>query len=313
MGRWLKPSLAVGFALVALLVVNMLVVDGPSRPAEITVSGGRILELPSGALQVAEHGPRESPPIVLIHCYTCAIDWWDPMVPILVRRHRVIAIDLLGHGGSAKPESGYDPPHQADALAQALGRLGVDHATVVGHSLGGAVGVALAQRHPTLVQRLVLIGTAPDSSYAGDHGVLATLVRLPLIGEALWRVKPDASVRKGLGVLFAPGFEVPDAFVEDVERMTYTAYDSSPSGAEQFREQMSVANRMEEAGQPLMVLMGAEEQVIADPAAALAQYVRVVPGTETHLISGAGHSPNVERPRLTARLVLRFAKTGARP
>jgi hypothetical protein len=48
-----------------------------------------------------------------------------------------------------------------------------------------------------------------------------------LIGEALWRIKPDFSIRDGLEVAFAPGFDVPDAFVEDVKRMTHSSYSGS--------------------------------------------------------------------------------------
>ena len=64
---------------------------------------------------------------------------------------------------------------------------------------------------------------------------------------------------------------------------------------------------MEETGKPLMVIMGAEEQIIDEPAKRLAEYRATVPGTETKLIAGAGHSPNVEKPAQTAALVLGFA------
>jgi len=65
------------------------------------------------------------------------------MIPILARKHRVVAVDLLGHGGSEKPSSGYSIENQADLVAGVLGRLGVRNAEVVGHSLGGSVAVAL--------------------------------------------------------------------------------------------------------------------------------------------------------------------------
>ena len=57
-----------------------------------------------------------------------------------------------------------------------------------------------------------------------------------------------------------------------------------------------------------MVLMGAEEQVVNNPQRALDQYKTAFPSAETHLIAGAGHSPNVERPALTAKLVDRFSQ-----
>jgi pimeloyl-ACP methyl ester carboxylesterase len=306
MGRRLKIGIGVAAALLVLLFVNALVTDGETEGAEITVTNGRIVDLPDGDLQVVEYGPRSAPAIVLIHGFSCAIDWWDEMVPMLERRHRVVAVDLLGHGGSEKPDSGYNPWNQARLVAEALERLGVEGATVVGHSLGGSVGVALTQQSPQLVERLAIVDMPPDNSY-GDLGFLASLPFQPLIGEALWRIKPDFSVRDGLEVAFAPGYEVPDAFVEDVKRLTYTAYDDSPGGSDEFLDEEPLDQRMKATGKPLMVLMGAEEQIVDDPQRALAQYKRAVPGADIHLIAGAGHSPNVERPTQTAGLILRFA------
>jgi pimeloyl-ACP methyl ester carboxylesterase len=306
MGRGWKIGLGALAALVLLLAINALVVDGKTESAEATVSGGRVLDLPDGEMQVVEGGPRDGAPIVLIHCFSCAIDWWDGMRPLLEANHRVVAVDLLGHGGSEKPGSGYTPAHQAELVAQALRMLHVRDAEVVGHSLGGAVSVALAEQAPDLVNRVAIIDMPPDDSY-GDLGFIAGLAFQPILGEALWTIKPDFSVRDGLAVAFAPDYDVPDAFVEDVKRLTYTAYDESPSGTEDFIGAESLDRRMRTTGKPLMVLMGAEEQIVDDPQRALDQYA-TVPGAETHLIEGAGHSPNVEKPAQTARLVLKFAK-----
>jgi len=306
MGRRLKVGIAVVVALLALLLVNALITDHQTEGAEITEPGGRIFKLPDGDLQVVDHNPQGGSPIVLIHCFSCAINWWDGMVPLLERNHRVVAVDLLGHGGSEKPDSGYTPENQAKVVAEALERLEVSDATVVGHSLGGSVTGALAQQDPQLVGRAVIIDMPPDNSY-GDLGFIAGLAFQPLIGPALWRIKPDFSVRDGLGVAFAPGYDVPDAFVEDVKRMTYSSYDDSPGGVDDFLGAEPLDQRMADTGKPLMVLMGAEEQIVNDPQRALDQYKSSVPSAQIHLIAGAGHSPNVERPALVAKLVDRFS------
>jgi pimeloyl-ACP methyl ester carboxylesterase len=307
MGRRVKIGIGLLAALLALLVLNSLWVDGKTEEAEVTVPGGRILDLPDGDLQVVEHGPRKGSPIVLIHCYTCAMDWWDRIVPVLESSHRVVTIDLLGHGGSEKPSDGYTPQNQARVVAEALERLQVRDATVVGHSLGGSVVVALSEQKPEIVAHPVIIDMPPDNSYDDGFGLTAALGFAPVIGEALWQVKPDFSVRDGISVAFAPGFDVPDAFIEDVKRLTYTAYDESPDGNEEFLDEESLDQRMKATGKPLMVLIGAEEQLIDDPQRALDQYAAGA-DAETHLIAGAGHSPNVERPAIVAKLVLRFAE-----
>jgi pimeloyl-ACP methyl ester carboxylesterase len=303
MGRGLKILIGVVAALAVLIGVNVLVTDGETKSAAATVPGGRIVSLPGGDLQVVERGPRGATPIVLVHCFTCSVDWWDGMIPLLAREHRVIAMDLLGHGGSEKPTSGYSIPEQADLVAAALGRLGVREAEVVGHSLGGPVSIALAEQSPELVNRLVIIDSIPDTSY-GDVGFIGELPFKPVIGQTLWRIKPDFSIKDGLKVAFAPDFPVPDAFVEGVKRMTYSSYSGSHDGFDEYTSARPLPARAAATGKPVLAIMGAEEQIADDPEAALAAYR--ARRAETRLIQGAGHSPNVEKPALTAALVLAF-------
>jgi pimeloyl-ACP methyl ester carboxylesterase len=319
MGRGWKILIGVVAGLVVLLLVNAYVTGKETGSAEVTVPGGRILELKEESLQVAEGGPREGSPIVLLHCYTCAIDWWDGMRPALEREHRVIAIDLLGFGGSDKPRSPYDMDSQALLVKEALRLLKVHHATVVGHSLGGTVATDLAELSPPqLVKRLVIIDQAPENDGFEKEGLplTAKLTFLPVIGPALWKVTPDAAVKDGLGVAFAPGYDVPDAFVEDFWRQTYDSYDKTPDAEDTFVKTASLDRRIRrmgrtrEGGLPLLAIFGAEEQLY-DPEKALAAY-DTVPGSETELVQGAGHSPNVEKPARTAALVLRFIDGGAR-
>ena len=307
MRRGWKIALGILVAVMVLLGINAVIVDHETKSAEVTEPGGRILDLGGGEIQAVEHGPRSASPIVLIHCFSCAIDWWDRMMPLIDRDHRVVAVDLLGHGGSEKPSSGYTVPNQADLVAEALNRLGVRDATVVGHSLGGSVATALAERSPRLAKRVMIIDTPPD--HAGSSlGLVAKLGFAPVIGELFWRVKPDFAVKKGLEVAFAPGFDVPDEFVEDVDRMTYSSYHDSPEGSDDYTKEEPLDQRMKKTGKPLLVIMGAEEQIVDDPAKALTEYRTTVPGAKTKLIAGAGHSPNVEKPAQTAALLLAFAK-----
>jgi pimeloyl-ACP methyl ester carboxylesterase len=311
MRLWLKVLIAVVAALLVLLVLNTVVLDHQTKPAEVTVDGGRIVSLPGGDLQVVDEGPRDAAPIVLLHCYMCSINWWDKLIPLLERGgHRVIAIDLLGHGGSEKPRSGYSLQDQAQLVAQALDRLGVREATMVGHSLGGPVGVALAEESQELVGRLVIIDSEPASSY-GSLDLLARALYVPVLGEGLWRVKNSWTIRKGLEQAFAPGYDVPDDFVDDVKRMTYTAYEHSHSAADSYTGESPLNERIRRLRLPLLAIFGAKDQII-DAREALSAYADIR-DAQTALLPGAGHSPNVEKPIETARLILRFARETPTP
>ena len=192
--------------------VNALLVDGETKAAEVTVPGGRILDLAGGDVQVVEGGPRDGSPIVLIHCFTCAIDWWDGMMPGCSNASTGSSRSTCSASAARKsPTSGYSIEDQADAGRRSAGASwACSDATVVGHSLGGAVATALAERPRSSSTRLVIIDQAPDNDATGTAcGFTAKLTFQPVIGQALWRIKPDFAIKDGLAVAFAPATTSP--------------------------------------------------------------------------------------------------------
>ena len=308
MGRGWKILIGVAIVLVVLLAANTLLVEGETKSAEVTEPGGKILELDGGDVQVVDRGPRDGSPIVLLHCYTCAIDWWDRMMPMLEREHRVVAIDMLGFGGAEKPGSGYSMVNQAALVGEALARLGVEDATVVGHSMGGTVATALTEIPNSPVARLVDIDQAPNNDDYERDGLplTAKLAFTPVIGPALWRVMPDSAVKDGLSEAFAPGYDVPEEFVEDFRRQTYSSFDTAAQAETDYLDEESLDSRLRASGTPVLAIFGAEEQLYDSPKALAA--FGALPGAKTVLIQGAGHSPNVEKPLQTASLVEWFAR-----
>jgi pimeloyl-ACP methyl ester carboxylesterase len=182
----------------------------------------------------------------------------------------------------------------------------VRDATVVGHSLGATVAVALSEQSRELVRRLVIVDQAPDNDY-GDGGPFAVkLTFVPVIGPALWRVTPDVAIEDGLEEGFAPGYDVPDEFIDDFRRQTYTSYKETAVSEDDYSDEIPLDRRVREVGVPLLAIFGSEEQIY-DPQKSLAAYA-ALPGSATALVPGAGHSPNVEKPALTASLILAFAR-----
>jgi pimeloyl-ACP methyl ester carboxylesterase len=312
--RGWKILIAVVAVLAVLLALNTIAVDNETGSAEVTVDGGQILELSGGDVQVVEEGPtpegREGPPIVLLHCYACSLHWWDSLAPLLAERHRVVRLDLLGHGGSEKPESGYSMEEQGALVAEALNRLEVEGATVVGHSLGTTVATALAAESSELVDRLVVVDQAPDESF-GSLPLIARLGYVPVLGQLLNRVTPDFAIKDAYADGFAPGYDIesgfedPDQVVDDFDAMTYTSFDESAKEAEDYADEIPLDERITSAAIPLLVMFGDEDQIY-DADEAVAAY-EDVPGVRTAIVEGAGHSPNVERPEETARLIGEFA------
>jgi pimeloyl-ACP methyl ester carboxylesterase len=305
-------------ALAILLAVNTIVLNQETKGAEVTVSGGRILDLPGGAVQVVEQGPTDGKPagrkagaglpIVLLHGFGASLHWWHRVVPLLARRHRVIRIDLLGFGGSEKPKSGYSMEDQGRLVALALGKLHVRGAVVVGHSMGFSVATALAAESRDLVDRLVDIDAGPDPSF-GDLPFLAKLASAPVIGQALRRISPDFAIEDGYDSAFAPGYDVgdfSDQIVDDYRAMTYTSYDRSPAEVDDYQDAMPLDQRLQAAAVPLLVIFGEEDQLHDDPSAAAQAYADV-PGARITMIPGAGHTPIIEKPAQTSHLVLDFA------
>jgi pimeloyl-ACP methyl ester carboxylesterase len=303
MRRLLLVLLAV---LVVLLAVNTVVMNRETEAAK--AAGGLVIDLPGGDLRVRDGGPRDAPAVVLLHGYACSMGWWDGVAPALARDHRVITFDLLGHGGSEKPRDGYGMESQARLVSAALDRLDVRKATVVGHSMGGAVATALVQERRALVDSLVIL----DSNSDKDDRHLPFTARLgyvPVLGQAIRRVVPDSMIRNGLESAFADGFEVPDRFVDDFREMTYTSYDESPSASDDYREGDALADRLKNDRVPLLVIFGSEDELVDAEAA---QDYRTVPGARIVVLDGVGHSPHVERPAATTRLIRNFLRTQAR-
>jgi len=286
----------------AVLAVNTVLVDRETKSAKADV--GRIVELSGGDLQVRERGPEGAPTIVLLHCYTCSIRWWEKLEPLLLAggNRRVVSVDLLGHGGSEKPRDGYGTEEQADRVAAALRKVGVSPALVVGQSLGGAIATAVAERHPRLARGVVVMDSAPDEGY-GDLPIGQRLAGLPVVGQAGWQLMSDGMIRNGLGDAFADGFEVPDEFVEDLRRMTYSSF--TGGHADSYREDEPLDDRLAATGLPVLVVYGAEDTIVVPPDEAADEF-RDIPGARVVMLDGVGHTPQVEAPARTAALVDRF-------
>ena len=316
MSRGLKIALGILVGLVLLLLLNAVAVSNETKDAEMNVEGAELVETNYGTLQILDEGNPAGSPIVLIHGYATSMHWWDKLVPLLEKDHRIIRVELLGHGGSEKPGSGerYSIESQASAIAEALSAKSVQGATVVGHSLGATVATELAARSPVIVSRMVDIDQAPDNSF-GSLDFVAKMAYVPVIGQAMQRVTevaPDSVVTDQFQQAFAPhfsissGFDDPDQPAEDLKEMTYTAFDKVSDAEDDYSGEEQLDDRLTTIGVPLLVIFGDEDQIYEEWEDAVEEFNQV-PGARVEVIHGAGHSPQIERPEEVAKLISDFA------
>src|SRR5262245_32335675 len=112
-------------------------------------------------LNAVEAGAGDA--IVLLHGLGSSQRDWQAQVEELSRTHRVVALDLRGHGQSPRAELGVEVSDLAEDVAATLEALHVKQSHVVGWSLGGLVGTVLAAGHPELVRSLVIVNSPPSS------------------------------------------------------------------------------------------------------------------------------------------------------
>ena len=126
------------------------------------------------------------PALLFIHGWSSSARHWAPQARHFRRRHRVLRIDLRGHGRSPAPDlpvSGYSIPRHAEDLAVLLAELGLAGVVAVGHSSGGWVALELAARFPDLVRAVVVVDSGFDPPVPAEelegHPILRHLRKGP--------------------------------------------------------------------------------------------------------------------------------------
>jgi pimeloyl-ACP methyl ester carboxylesterase len=238
--------------------------------------------------------------LVLLHGVGASRGVWRRVLPRLARRHRVLAPDLPGFGGSDPAGDGFDLDAVADALAAGLAdRCDVPFA-LVGNSLGGAVAVVLAARRPDLVRRLVLAapaGFGPHRAPLARAGGIAGARLIGLRRRVGAPLAGSATARRVLlfGTVGAPA----DLPAGEARAMLTASRDSARIGpaiaavmAADLRPRLSTLTV------PCGAIWGERDRVV--PIATLDALRACVARLPVERIAGAGHVPQVERPEAFA-------------
>ncbi|MGC4895418.1 alpha/beta fold hydrolase [Micromonospora sp. DT31] len=256
-------------------------------------------------MHVVHDGPRQAPPLLLIHGSGTASASWGPMVPTLAGHHHVIRVDLPGCGQSP-PAPSYDVPAQANRVADVLDDLGLRQVAVAGHSSGGYVGTALAEQRPDLVASLALISTGPSVDVLLPQPVVLRILLSPPLGPLIWSARPDGWIRKGIGATAARPVDIPDDMVAEVRGITYRTMRTVLRENTAYIVERGVPARIAALTIPVLVIFGAADPRW-DPASA--HRYGAAPNARVAMLPGVGHLSVLEAPEATSVLLLDFTAT----
>jgi len=257
--------------------------DGAGPVVETVEAGGR---------KVSYAGAGDSGDVVLlVHGYGGDRNSWLFLQEPLAARHRVYALDLPGHGTSAKDVGDGSVDLLADAVLGVLDAVGSDRAHLVGHSLGGAVVLAAAARSPGRIASLTLFapaGFGPSISAGYVRGFAAAQTRRelkPLVGQLF--ADEQLVTRQVVDDLLA--YKRLDGVDAALAALAETLLD----GDEQRIDSAAAVRALGEVV-PVTVVWGSADRII--PAEQASSVAAVAPGAAVRVIDGAGHMPHMERP-----------------
>ncbi|WP_406459390.1 alpha/beta hydrolase [Streptomyces sp. NBC_00876] len=240
----------------------------------------------------------EGPAILLIHGIGGSSATWKNLIPELARNHTVIAPDLLGHGASDKPRADYSVAGYANGIRDLLGVLGIERATLIGHSLGGGVAMQFAYQFPERTDRLILVSAGGVGrevtpvlravSLPGADLLLSTLSLPGMRTQVGLLTRLMKLLDTDLGQDAAELLNVVDALPDATSR---AAFISTLRSVVDWRGQLiTMLDRCYlAAGMPTMLLWGTRDSVL--PVRHAYRAHAAMPGSRLEIFDGAGHFP----------------------
>ncbi|SDX57007.1 Pimeloyl-ACP methyl ester carboxylesterase [Amycolatopsis xylanica] len=228
-------------------------------------------------MHVRQDGLAAGPTVVLLHGFGSSMRWFGDVASELAADHRVIRLDLLGHGRTGGGAQGLDAESQARAVVDALATLDITEACVAGHSFGADVALAVARLWPG-VTGLVILGQAPDYSYARfPPGAF-----LPTTAATLAFLHRLSPWRTALSTMHPGMYRV--VLADRRARLAARPLDA----------------QLRDLGIPTLAILGGRDRMY--PCAPTAARYRAA-GARVAILEDAGHSPHVERPAEVAELI----------
>ncbi|MDQ3906974.1 MAG: alpha/beta hydrolase, partial [Acidobacteriota bacterium] len=271
----------------------------------------RFVEIEGARVHYVEAGAAGAPAVVLLHGLSASnFVWHDALVPLSEEGFRVVAPDLVGSGFSSKPRDGdYSIEAQARVVVGLMDALGIDRATLVGSSYGGAVAAVCALDRAERVSRLVLVGAVANNELKRRLSLRAGTVRG--VGELFVPFVMDVRHRRKRRRLRAHAAR--DGRDYDESRALahlrhLKAADTQRAILRTLRQwdASRVEREAEKIRQPVLLVWGACDKDV--PVRHGERLRELIPGSRLVVFESCAHLPQEEYPREFVRLVAEFCK-----
>jgi pimeloyl-ACP methyl ester carboxylesterase len=253
------------------------------------------------------------PPVVLIHGMVNSSRHWKDVAMRLAGRYRVVAPDLIGHGDSATPRGDYSLGAHAAAIRDLLTAIGIERATVVGHSLGGGVAMQFFWQFPQRVERLALISSG---GLGREVSPLLRAAALPGASAALWvAAQPRVlDVLDGVGERLDTRGQGHGTYVRAVVRALRPLEGAGARAAflhtlrsviDIRGQRVSAIDRLYLLGPvPTLLVWGERDRTIPIEHGRAAH--EAIPNSRFHTLARAAHFPHLEDPEGLAKVLDEF-------
>ncbi|NMB56038.1 MAG: alpha/beta hydrolase [Leptolinea sp.] len=267
---------------------------------------GSFVKLSDGQTWYQLAGPVEGKPVIFLNGYSVPHYLWDHTFhPLAEAGFRVLRFDHFGRGWSDRPRVEFGPDLFDRQIIDLLSALEIKTpVNLVGSSMGGIVAGIFADRHPELVDRLVLIDPA---GMMIPPAFPKSLLLIPLLGELILHLTGDRTLPAGMAedLLYPERF--PQYVADYLPQMRIAGFKRAILST--FRsgilfEQRSVYERQGKTNIPILLLWGRHDRTI--PLEVGDKVHALLPHADWRVIEDAGHVPHYERPEVVNPMLVEF-------
>lgn len=272
----------------------------PGEPADATFA-----QIDGARVRYTDEG--QGPAVVLIHGFASSLETWQDVRPAL-QGHRVVTLDLKGFGWTDRPEGDYSPTVQGRLVLSLLDHLGIDRASVVAHSWGSSVALAMALEHPERVDKIALY-----DAWVFEEQLPTTFLwaRTPGVGEAIFATFYNQRFEDKLATAYFDKEQISQERVDEVEaKQRRPGSRAAALAAVRGQRYAEYQERYRDIERPVLILWGREDEIAyLEDGERLAS---MLPDAQMRVYPRCGHFPMIEAQAASTRDLVRFLNAEAK-